>query len=372
MGGLWTLQSRLLVAIQNNDAGSAHRLLEQGVDADIRFCIGAQRRPAVCLCVERGSLPLVSLLVEWGCSVNQRDSGGLSPLHLAASFRHASLVKLLLSHRADVHAKSDLGATPLHLAAQRGCADIVHLLVSSGAELDRPDNKGQPPLVLACIQGHAEVVNCLLRHGAYVNHRDNFGNTPLLQATSAAQLSVDVISALVTGGAVVRQNMNGESPLHAVVRGRRTNKSAALKALIATGCSLDVRTTLGHTPMHLAILEKESDLVRMLVSAGCEVNSRDELGHSPLYHVVNDGNRRLVELFLAAGVNLESNLSWLDDKNDVTRWMLESHRKLYRPPSLLTACRRTVHDYLRHDADDVIQDMMLPINLKMYLTYHSL
>ena len=54
----WNLQSRLMVAIQNDDEIKVKQLLAAGVDCDVRFYSGSIRSPALCLCVERDSFSL--------------------------------------------------------------------------------------------------------------------------------------------------------------------------------------------------------------------------------------------------------------------------------------------------------------------------
>ena len=54
----WNLQSKLLVAIQNDDEVKVKQLLAAGVDCDIRFYSGSIHSPALCLCVERDSFNL--------------------------------------------------------------------------------------------------------------------------------------------------------------------------------------------------------------------------------------------------------------------------------------------------------------------------
>lgn len=65
-------------------------------------------------------LDSVRLLVELGVSINQSDSGGVTPLHIACSHNYLDLACLLLQAHANADARTKLGRTSLHLAAMRG------------------------------------------------------------------------------------------------------------------------------------------------------------------------------------------------------------------------------------------------------------
>lgn len=116
---LWTLHSQLLVAIEYNDIPTAKSIFQQGIDPDIRFCIGSHQMPAICLCAERGHYDMAKLFIENGCNVNQMDDCGFAPIHFACNHLCINIVKLLISHKADVNATSNYGHTPLHLAVQQ-------------------------------------------------------------------------------------------------------------------------------------------------------------------------------------------------------------------------------------------------------------
>lgn len=62
----------------------------------------------------------VQLLVKLGVSINQGDSVGLTPLHIACTHGYPDLVALLLKAKANVNARTHQGRTPLHYAATRG------------------------------------------------------------------------------------------------------------------------------------------------------------------------------------------------------------------------------------------------------------
>jgi ankyrin repeat protein len=78
--------------------------------------------------------------------INQRISGGSTPLAQAALWGQLGLVKELLANDADVNATNSDGNTPLHLAAFMCHQEVVELLVANGAKLDTKNHRGQSPL----------------------------------------------------------------------------------------------------------------------------------------------------------------------------------------------------------------------------------
>ncbi|GAB6019245.1 ankyrin repeat domain [Chamberlinius hualienensis] len=375
----WNLQSRLLVAIQNSDEIGVKRLVEESsVDLDCTFNIGGIKRPAVCLCVQRGNVRLLNYLIEKGCSINQSDSLGHSPLHIACAYSYEKMVETLIANRAHVNAITPQGHTPLHLASKTDSIEIVRRLCDAGAEIDRPDNERKTPLLNACIQGHLPVADYLLSRGADVNICSPCESTPLLFAASMHH--VGLISRLLDAGALInRQNIQGESALHAVLRGQNKEKSQALSLLL---CHLDidlkVRTVLGHTPLHLAAILHDKRSAIKLLRAGCEISSKDKLGLTPLFYALREGDQELVRLLMAAGIKLEDE-SWLNDvvltksiKNpDLMQWLISVGRQC---PKLTEICRSAlrVHGYGGQRPYDSIDTLALPLTLKQFLLFEGI
>lgn len=65
--------------------------------------------------------PTVQLLLRLGASVNQADSSGESPLHLACSHGYVAVAEVLLQQsRPNINARTLQGTTALHAAAAQG------------------------------------------------------------------------------------------------------------------------------------------------------------------------------------------------------------------------------------------------------------
>ena len=57
--------------------------------------------------------------------INQQDSLGYSPLHLAAKFGRFEIAQFLIDMGADIDIKNNFGNTPLHIATLQDNSSIV-------------------------------------------------------------------------------------------------------------------------------------------------------------------------------------------------------------------------------------------------------
>lgn len=109
-----------------------------------------------------GDIATSRTLLAAGTNPDVRDSGGFTPLMLAAAGGHLDLVKLLVD-RTDVNARSTGGFTSLMLAAFGGHQTVVDLLLQQGAHPSVKNNDGVVASDLARSAGNASVADALER-----------------------------------------------------------------------------------------------------------------------------------------------------------------------------------------------------------------
>jgi ankyrin repeat protein len=93
--------------------------------------------------------PMVDLLLEYGASVDARDSHGWTALMWASWSGMPSVVAELLENDASITISGNQGFTPLALAAMRGRYEVVKLLLEKGADRTVKTKTGKTPLELA-------------------------------------------------------------------------------------------------------------------------------------------------------------------------------------------------------------------------------
>ena len=105
--------------------------------------------------------------------INQTDSNGMTPLHVACLAGNNPCVEILLSAGCDIGVKmtfkSHKDCTALHLASSEGHFNVVETLLKHNSErevVEAKDGHGCTPLHLACQYGHRECIQKLLLSGA--------------------------------------------------------------------------------------------------------------------------------------------------------------------------------------------------------------
>ena len=116
--------------------------------------------------VSTNELHRVTVLLDYGASLDDRGRYGLTALHYAVRGGKLPLIKLLLERGAQANALDEDGLTPLlHLSKTRSKADpipVMELLAADGANVDARDERGGTLLMYFARQGKAEPVQWLL------------------------------------------------------------------------------------------------------------------------------------------------------------------------------------------------------------------
>lgn len=145
------------------------------------------------------------------------------------------------------------GRTLLHGAAAEGNLAIVELLLSLGAEPDRTDAGGHTPLYCVAnecqTQGGANVVRALVQAGASVDAHDGVKHCTALHM-AARRGNIEVAGALLDCGAGIEMRDSlGETPLRRAVNCDKTGVAALL---LARGSDMHSKGSKGLTPLSAA------------------------------------------------------------------------------------------------------------------------
>lgn len=129
--------------------------------------------------------------------LNANDNRGSTPLILAAYYDQQDIVSLLLNQGAKIDDKDASGNSALMGACFKGYTEVVKQLIAKGANINERNAMGATSLIYAATFNRLEIAKVLLHHGADATVKDGRGNTAIDHAKlQGAPELIDLLSAL--------------------------------------------------------------------------------------------------------------------------------------------------------------------------------
>ena len=249
--------------------------------------------------------------------VNCKDDDGMTPLLLAARFKHENIVRLLLEKCAHPGARCCKGQKTLHWLTMNPRRQItetlIDLLLMNRPPFEVADSKGLTPLMAACTSGHLLLATRLMRHGADVHAKDKSGQTALYHAAYNGR--AQMISMLLDNGAELEAKCClDRTSLHAAAMGP-SDSSNTVQELIRAGadkeatCSRPLHGLADRhfRPLHLAIWQRNKACVNCLLESGANIEAPTEPRRwRPLHWAAEVGSVEAVKAILDHGANIEA------------------------------------------------------------------
>lgn len=335
-------------AVHLDNVGAVDLLIKAGARVD---AANAYKMTPLALAAVNGNATIIERLLSAGANPNTPIANGETPLMTVARSDNPDAVRVLLAHGAHVNARETFrGQTPLMWAAARGNTAVVKSLLGAGTDVNAttptvvrkhtndgvdylttlgiggqtawdwrgPELSAFSALLFATRTGHIDTVRVLLDAGAAINATASDGTTALHFAITNAHY--ELAAYLLDSGADPNANAVGWTPLHQVVRARRSNGRGysspvgsgrvesldLIKKLIAKGAYVNARmwnnvlatregqrtslNYMGATPFLIAAKIGDLETMRLLIANGANP------------HTTNVENE--TALMLAAGVSL--------------------------------------------------------------------
>ncbi|KAH9513822.1 hypothetical protein Btru_031479 [Bulinus truncatus] len=253
----------------------------------------------------------------------------LGLLHAAARDGHGGLLPMLIEFGIDVNSVYRQ-QTPLMAA---GSCDVVDCLIRHDADVNAvvATSDGQMTALLNAVSpryisalenrcgaanvfGELErIVRKLVQHGASLTAVDAAGNTPLMAACGVrgAESTLQFLSGM-SNDASIQMNCGGESVLHLAVR---SNALKNVKAIAGWEVGqVNLPNSLGTTPLMIAAINRNMDIMEYLIKQGASVNARDHGGNTSLIHAVKSYwcEAEHIKMLLQAGAdpNVENEMGY--------------------------------------------------------------
>ena len=294
----------LMAEQENNDM--IRFLLDIGADPNMAY----SGQTLIHRAIANSELPLAQALIAKRVNVNVKDAYGRTPVQIAMHKKDARLAKLLIDHGANVHVKDSEKNSLLHLAAKTGKPRIAIQLMAKRVNIHQKNESGETALLVAVAHDQLIITQALLNASASPHISDDIGNSPLGVALRKKDLRFAklLIAKKVN---INKVSDNRESPLMTAVR---KENIPLLKLLISSGVkqkTVDKQT--GNTPLHIAVMQKDTTVLQLLLAAKADVNALNTSKRTPLHYAVSKGDEKLVQLLMAHKPKL-----MMLDENEVT------------------------------------------------------
>ena len=117
-----------------------------------------QGKPLLVYAIEASALLCIQHLFDECVDIEQCDSTGKSPLHVAVMLNKKQALVMLLNAGADPNSVDDDGWTPLHWAVHLHNKDFARILYGLDANPDFPDYEGTTPRMMAREHGDTSIL----------------------------------------------------------------------------------------------------------------------------------------------------------------------------------------------------------------------
>lgn len=336
---LYSVRSAIaLAALENNDQPTLEKLIEHEKDqdllneilyqaskggftdcartlvqygADVNYCESSEDETVLGVSCIKKHPAVTSLLVKVDrCNVNIASIGDQhTPLHACAGFNSPACCHVLLEAGANVNVRDCYESTPLIVACMHNNPEVVQELLQAGADISLKNIRRRDCFSIAMDEGHAGCVReLLLAHPDLANTRGEGGLYPLTRAIRDHQSHV--VRAFIDAGCDVNcPEAAILTPLHMAIE---VGDSALVEALVEGGADVNSPLTMplqGATPLILAVVKEQADVVRVLAKSTCNLDAFDSLGRTALYLATKHRAQQCMRELLWAGANPDAYLA---------------------------------------------------------------
>ena len=286
---------------------------------------GEWERTPLILASHMGQAEIVSILLRMGAKINAKDatssvpeSRGNTALIKAAQRDHADVIHVLLTQGKglDIEAKTRDGESALWFIALHEDLLTLKLLHQYGAKINIADNVGQSVLVMTFLHKKYEVLEYLVANGADINRVRDGGITPLMDAIigldgeNGSTLFKFLEKFLTFKPKLdlqqINHNTGGLSALHLAARNKHVDGA---KLLLDHGATIDLQSlTSAGTPLHMAAGMNRTEVAKFLIERKAKLDIFDKSGMTPLMVAILQADVEMVEILVDAGsaINIKS------------------------------------------------------------------
>lgn len=193
------------------------------------------------LAASNTDLATINFFLEAGTSVNQQDASGNTPFLIAAARNKLPVINLLFKHLDNINTVNNDGASALMLAVQRNSPDVVRFLLEQGGDAFAKDKQGN-------------TIAFYLLQSFDAKNPEPFNNKLNLLA------SQDV--------SITTTQSGGNTPLHLAAL---ENNLDLLKRLAVFTIDINAKNKDGLTALHIAAMKAQNvEILKHLIAQGAD------------------------------------------------------------------------------------------------------
>lgn len=251
----------------------------------------SRQQTPLSLALSLGLHSVAQMLIDEGANINSTNFDGLTLLHEAIIAGDEKSALFLLNYGSDTNVKTPTGESPLQLAVKHKLCSVVRELCAKGAEVDTVDEEGTPLLWTALESLDEDVASVLVQYQCDTNC---WGPGPggcwqTLLHKALDENNEDIACFLIRSSCDVNsprrpspsgegdeEAFDGQTPLHLACT---WGLERVVEALIEHGADLNVQDAEGKTPIQVAIVNQNFNVINLLLShPQIDLNLRDKYG----------------------------------------------------------------------------------------------
>lgn len=208
------------------------------------------------------------------------------------------------------------GQNPLHIASDHGFKELTQIFLEFATFITEQDFQGDTPLHLAVVENRPEIVQIILKHCRThgiptVDEPHDSPNGDEIQGLVTVHHGDEGAAERAVKEILEMKNLSGHNAVQeAAIRGERT----IMEILLA---SLDPSSIDEHGLLHLSARYMNAGVMEYLLGfQNVDINQRDYRDRTPLHIATMEGNIDLVRMLLERGATTDTTDYWGDSPFD--------------------------------------------------------
>jgi ankyrin repeat protein len=240
----------------------------------------------------------LSLLLFFPHALPESPSKDYSLLE-AVTFNDVTKIRMLCKNRSLINQTNDYLATPLHIAAISGSVEIISLLLENNADLTPKGEYDLLPLHFASFKGHIAATELLIERGSDIAAKTTTGKTPLYLAVENNKRDmVDCLTRKLTTSQIDSADTENFTPLHIAALNGNVE---IVKLLLAKGANVHAKGLYDMQPIHFAATKGHKEVLKILIQNGALPSNQTTLGKTALALALDGNHYDLVHYLRGLG-----------------------------------------------------------------------